>query len=127
MAQEFSNILTTSKRSLVKIESDRGKEWYNSFFQNLLKVKNIHHFSRYTGKSPSIAEWVIRTIRKLLKKPVLLAGNADWLSELPSVFKRYNNTTHHLIKKTPNQASKKVNERKLYYNLNGKRKSKTKI
>ena len=30
IAQEFSNILTTSKRSPVKIESRRGKEWYNS-------------------------------------------------------------------------------------------------
>ena len=39
IAQKFSNIPTTSRRSPVKIESDRGKERYNSLFQNLLKVK----------------------------------------------------------------------------------------
>ena len=48
-------------------------------------------------------------------------GNADWLSELPSVVKKYNNTIHSSIKITPNQASKKVNERKVYYNLKDKR------
>ena len=43
---EFSNILTTSKRKPLKQESDRGTEFYNSIFQNLLKAKNIHLYSR---------------------------------------------------------------------------------
>ena len=37
--QEFSNILTASKRSPLKLESDRGGEWYNSFFSKFLKSK----------------------------------------------------------------------------------------
>ena len=84
---EFPNILTTSKRKPLKIESDRGSEFYNSIFQNFLKTKNIHHYSRFTDKGPSIAERVIRTVRNLLKKPVFEKGNADWLSELPSFIK----------------------------------------
>ena len=67
IANEFSNILTTSKRKPLKIESDRGSEFFNSIFQNFLKSKNIHHYSRFTNKGPSIAERVIRTIRNLLK------------------------------------------------------------
>ena len=87
ITNEFSNILTTSKRKPLKIESDRGTEFYNSIFQNFLKSKNIHHYSRYTDKGPSIAERVIRTLRNLLKKPVFEKGKADWISELPSVVK----------------------------------------
>ena len=121
ITNEFSNILTTSKRSPLKIESDRGSEFYNSIFQNLLKTKNIQHYSRFTDKGPSIAERVIRTVRNLLKKPVFEKGRADWLSELPSVIKQYNNTIHHSIKMTPNQASKKSNERKVYTNLQDRR------
>ena len=41
ITNEFSNILTTSKRSPLKIESDRRAECYNSIFQNFLKGKNI--------------------------------------------------------------------------------------
>ena len=122
ITNEFSNILTTSKRKPLKLESDRGSEFYNSIFQNFLKSKNIHHYSRYTDKGPSIAERVIRTVRNLLKKPVFEKGKADRLSELPSVIKKYNNTIHHSTKMTSIQASKKSNEKIVYSNLQDKRK-----
>ena len=121
ITNEISNIITTSKRKPLKIESDHGSEFYNSIFQNFLRLKNIHHYSRYTDKGPSIAERVIRTLRNFLKKPIFLAGNADWLSELPSVIKQYINTVHHSIKMKPIDASKKSNERKVYSNLKDKR------
>ena len=59
----------------------------------------------------------MRTIRIFLEKPKFLAGNANWISELPSVIKRNNNTMHSLIKMTPNQASKKSNEKLVFSNL----------
>ena len=117
ITNEFSNILSTSKRSPAKLESDRGLEFYNSIFQKFLKSKNIHHYSRFTERGPSLAERVIRTERNLLKKPVFLAGNADWLSELPSIIKKYNNTIHSSTKMTPIQASKKSNQKLVYNNL----------
>ena len=117
ITNEFSNILTESKRKPIKLESDRGSEFYNSIFQNFLKLKNIHHYSRFTEKGPSIAERVIRTLRNPLEKPVFLAGNADWLSELPSVVKKYNNTIHLSTKMTPIQASRKSNEKTGFDNL----------
>ena len=121
ITNEFSNILSTSKRKPLKIESDRGSEFYNSIFQTFLKSKNIQHYSRFTDKGPSIAERVIRTVRNLLKKPVFLAGNADWISELPSVIKNFNKTIHSSTKLTPIQASKKSNERKVYSSLQDRR------
>jgi len=45
ITNEFSNILTTSKRSPLKLESDRGTEFYNNIFQNFLKDKNKQHYS----------------------------------------------------------------------------------
>ena len=113
--------LTTSQRKPLKIESDRGAEFYNSIILSFLRSKNTHHFSRFTDKGPSIDERVIRTVRNLLKKPVFLAGNADWLSELGSVVKKYNNTIHNSTKMNPVQASKKSNEKVVYNNLEDKR------
>ena len=43
-----------------------------------------------------------------MKKPVLERGNADWLSEIPSAIKKYNNTIHHSNEMTRVQASKKA-------------------
>ena len=121
ITNEFSNILTKSKRKPLKLESDRGAEFYNSIFQNFLKSKNIGHYSRFTDKGPTIAERVIRTLRNLLRKTVILAGEASWISELPSVIKQYNNTIHSSIKMTPIQASKKSNEKEVYSNLQDRR------
>ena len=39
ITDEFSNVLSKSKRRPLKIESDRGSEFYNSFFSELLKIK----------------------------------------------------------------------------------------
>ena len=117
VTKEFSNILTKSKRKPLKIESDRGSEFYNSIFQNFLKSNNIHHYSGFTDRGPSIAERVFRTIRNLLKKPVFLTGEASWINELQSVVKKYTNTIHSSTKMTPVQASKRSNDKLVYSNL----------
>ena len=114
ITEGFYNILSSSKRSPHKIESDRGAEFYNSIFQSFLKSKHIQHYSRYTDKGPSIAGRVIKTLRNLLKKHVFEKRNADWLSELPSVIKQYNNTIHSSTKMTAIQASKKSNDKLVY-------------
>ena len=117
ITNDFSNKITTSKRKPLKIESDKGSEFYNSSFQNFLKLKKIQRYSRFTDKGPSIAERVIRTVRNFLKKSVFEKGKAVWLSELASVVKQYNNTIRSSVKITPIQASKKSNEKKVYNNL----------
>ena len=117
ITNELSNILTKSKRKPLKIESDRGSEFYNSIFQNFLKSKNIQHYSRFTDKGPSIAERIIRIVRNLLKKPVFEKGRADWISELPSIIKKYNNAIPSSTKMTPIQASKKSNQKLFYSKL----------
>ena len=53
----------------------------------------------------------------MLKKPIFFKSNADWLSELPSIVKKYNSTIQNSIEKTPIQASKKLNEKEVYSNL----------
>ena len=53
----------------------------------------------------------------MLRKPVFEKGKADWLSELPSVFKKYNNTFHSSPKMSLIQASKKSNGKIVYSNL----------
>ena len=121
VTEEFSNILTKSKRKPLKIESDRGAEFYKSIFQNYLKIENKHHYSRYTAKGPSICERVIRTIENLLRKPVFLAVEASWINELTSVVKKYNNTIHSSTKMNLIQASRRSNEKLVYSNLQDRR------
>ena len=78
-----------------------------------------------TDKGPSIAERVIRTIRNLLKKPVFEKGDADWLSKLPSVSKKYNDTIHKSTKMILIQGSKKSIEKAVHSNIRDDREKRT--
>ena len=118
----FSQIIKTSRRKPNLLETDDGKEYVNKIFSEFLNYNNIKRYSRYTDKGAVFAERFNKTIRNLLNKPVFEKGNADCLSELPSVIKQYNNTIHHSTNKTPNQASKKSNEKLVYNNLKDNRK-----
>ena len=95
----------------VKIESDRGTEFYNSNFQNLSKVKSIHHYSRFRDRGPSIAERVTRTITNLIKKRVCLKRIAAWISEIPTIIKQYKNTINSSKKRPPIELVKKVRKK----------------
>ena len=117
ITDDFSKTLTTPKRLSLKIEYDRGKEFYNSFFQNFFILKIIHQFSQFTDKSPSIAEQLIKNILYFLGKPVFLKKNSAWITELTSIVSKYKNTKQDSTKTTAVEASKTVHGKTVYYNL----------
>ena len=116
----FSQFIKTSRRKPNLLETVDGKEYVNKIFSEFLNNHNIKRYSINTALGAVFAERFNRTIRNLLKKPVFEKGNADWLSELPSVIKQYNNTIHHSTKMTPIQSSKNTNEKLVYSNLQDK-------
>ena len=117
----FENILICSKRKPNLIESDRGKEFYNNVFQDLLNKNNIKIYSGNSSYGAVFAERFNRTIGDLLKKIVFEQGDAKWIDQLPTITKEYNNRIHSATKLTPIQASLKKNEGYVYKNLLDKR------
>ena len=83
----LSQIVKSSKRKPNLLKTHDGKEYVNKIFNDFLNNHHIKRYSRETALGIVFAERFKRTIRNLLKKPVFLKGHADWLSELPSVFK----------------------------------------
>ena len=86
-----------------------------------MKTKNNNQYSRFTDKGPNIAERVLRTIRNLIKKPVFQKRNADWLCELTFISRQNNNTKHNSTGMKPIDASKKIDEKIRYSNLQYRR------
>ena len=118
----FENILISSKRKPNLIESDRGKEFYNNIFHDLLNKNNIQLYSKNSSYGDVFAERFNRTIRDLLKMIIFEQGDAKWIDILPTITKQYNNRIHSSTKLTPIQASLKKNEGYVYKNLLDKRK-----
>ena len=104
------------------IESDRGKEFYNNIFQDLLNKNNIKLYSRNTYLGAVFAERFNKTIRDLLKRPVFEKGDVNWIDVLSTITKQYTNRIHRSTKLSPKDASLKKNEGFVYENLLDKRK-----
>ena len=109
----FSQIVESSKRKPNLLETVDGTEYVNIILKDFLSKHNIKRYSRNTVLGTVFAERFIRTIRNLLKKAVFLKGNADWLSEFPSVINKYNNTIHNSTKMKPIDASRKSKEKEV--------------
>ena len=118
----LENILINSKSRPNLIETDRGKEFYDKIFQDILNKNNIKIYSRNSSYGAVFAERFNRIIRDLLKKIVFEQGAAKWIDILQTITKQYNNRIHSSTKLTPIQASLKKNEGYVHKNLKDKRK-----
>lgn len=84
------------------LQTDHGKEFYNSEFQSIMNAFNINHYSTYSSKKASIVERLIRTLKSKLYKHFSLVGNYIWIGQpLEDVVNTYNNTVHRIIKYKP--------------------------
>lgn len=83
------------------LQSDQGKEFYNTTFQKLMEKYKINHYSSYSTKKAAIVERVIRTLKTKLYKQFSARGSYKWIQLLPSVTKDYNNTVHRTIHMKP--------------------------
>ena len=111
VTEAFEKILKRAKgRKPINLQTDAGKEFYNSTFAALMKQKNIHHFSTSGDAKASIVERFNRTFK-------------DYLPVLPDLVKGYNASYHHTIGMAPNQVNLK-NEKEVWDRMYGKRLSK---
>ena len=113
--------MISSQRKPNIIETDRGKEFYNSIFQDFSNKNNIKIYSRSTYLGAVFAERFNKSIRDLLKRPVFEKGDANCVDVLPTITKHYNHRIHSSTKLTPNQTSLKKNEGFVYRTLLDKR------
>ena len=104
------------------METDRGRDFYDSIFQNFLSNKSIKQYSRKSSLGAVFAKTFNRTIRDGLKKVVFGGVEANWKDVSNTITKQYFKRIHSSIKVTLNQASLKKDEGYVYQNLMDKRK-----
>ena len=115
--------MISSKRKTNLIETDRGKEFYNSIFQNFFKNNNIKPYSRTSSIGAVFAERLNKSMRNLLKKFVFERGDANWIDALPTIPKQCNNRILSSTKLYRIEASLKKNEGFVCNNFLDKRKT----
>jgi transposase InsO family protein len=113
--EAFNNIF--KQRKPLKLQTDKGKEFINKKFQELLKRNNIHWFSTNSDLKASIVERFNRTLKTKMWKYFTQIGTRKWIDIVDDLVYNYNNSYHRSIKMTPVEGSKKENESIVYKNL----------
>ena len=102
VAQALEEIFQSSKHVPMYIQSDLGKEFYNSSFKKLMKQYNIHHYhTENRDIKASIVERLQRTIKDKLYRYFTHSGGYRYVEALPKIIQSYNNSTHSSINIAP--------------------------
>lgn len=94
VTKAMKQILEDAKYKPKNVQTDRGKEFYNKYFKELMDKNNINHYSTFSNLKASIVERSNRTIKNRMWKEFSYQGNYRWLPLLDKIVSEYNHTTH---------------------------------
>lgn len=115
VAEAMKKVFLSSKGTPKNLQTDMGKEFYNSEFKTLMDKFTINHYSTYSNMKSSIVERVNRTLKNMMWKEFSMQGSYKWLQLLPNIVKQYNSTKHRTTGYKPIEVNRH-NEKKILNN-----------
>ena len=115
----------SESRKPEKLWLDRGSEFYNKTFKSLLKEYETKLYSTYGDLKAVFIKRFNRTLLHIIKKPMFINGDGNWVNILNDAVVKYNNNIHSTINMTPVDASNnpdKVKNSFIYRNIKPKHK-----
>lgn len=92
MDRIIRKVLMQHSIRIKNLQTDDGTEFFNRSMKALLDKHRINHYSTYSVMKASIAERLIRTIKRRLYMQFSLQGNYRWLKILQQIIDDYNDT-----------------------------------
>ncbi len=103
MAAAFIELFNKSApRKPKKIQSDRGKEFFNKDVKRLFEVTHgIHHFASWSDQKAAVCERFIRTLKSRIWTYLTANKTERYIDVLQKIVTAYNHSTHRSIKMKP--------------------------
>jgi hypothetical protein len=103
VADAFKDILSKdAERPPLFVQTDKGKEFRSSAFEDLAKREGIKVFSTENDDvKASIVERFQRTLQTMMHRHFTATGKRTFLAVLPKLVKTYNTTRHRAIGMAP--------------------------
>jgi hypothetical protein len=125
ITEAFEPIIDQVKPKLLQV--DKGTEFYNKTFQDMLEKHGVKMFSTNSDKKAQVVERFNRTLKLRMGKLFDAQNSFRYVDKLDDLVNNYNNTVHSTIKMKPVDAIKPENYDKLMTNYYAKFSYKTKI
>lgn len=108
MTEVFADVLSDGIPR--HLQTDEGKEFFNSKFQALMKKHNINHYNTYSYLKASVVERFNRTLKSRMWKEFTRLNTQKWIPMLQKLVDSYNDTYHRTIKMKPSQVKNNVDK-----------------
>ena len=119
VSKAFDEIFKNSKRKPTMLWTDEGSEFISKHFKEVLKKEKIKMYHTENEEKSSVVERWNRTMKNRMWKMFTANNSTVYSDKIDKLVNDYNNTKHSSVKMTPNEASKKENEEKVFVNLYG--------
>ena len=91
------------RKTVSRLQTDKGKEFYNRSFENWTKDQGIQHFSTRGDAKASVVERFNRTLKHRLYRYFTSANTLRFDGALQDLVDGYNATPHRSIGMAPNK------------------------
>ena len=121
IVRAFKEIWNSGQKPPKHLWTDKGKEFDNKLFRNLLEEKNVHLYWTENEEKSTVVERWNRTIKRKMWKYFTKNRTGVYIDVLPDIIDKYNHTYHRSIKYTPTDARKPSNYQDVFnalYNFN---------
>ena len=119
VSKAFNEIFKKSRRKPSMLWTDKGSEFISKHFKEFLNKTGIKIYHTENEEKSSVVERWIRTMKNRMWKMFTANDSTVYWDKIDKLVDDYNNTKHSSVKMTPNEASKKENEGKVFVNLYG--------
>ena len=101
LVKAFEKIVKQGRRHPNRLQTDRGKEFYNRIFQRWVDEQGIRHFSTEGDAKASVVERFNRTLKERLYRYLTTVNTLKFDDILPELVQGYNATRHRSIGMPP--------------------------
>ena len=90
-----------------RLQTDKGKEFFNNTFAALMRRHGINHFASESDQKAAVVERFNRTIKTRIYTYLSDRGTPRWVDVIQDLVSAYNNSHHRTIGMAPNQVRKR--------------------
>lgn len=116
LVEAFKKLFRQTK-TIINLQTDEGKEFYNRKVKSLFKQHGIHHYSSHSEHKASVIERFNLTLRNKLHRIFTHRGSYKYIDVLDKVVKSYNESIHRSTGYAPNDVTPELEStifKKLY-------------
>lgn len=100
-----------------RLQTDKGKEFFNTVVSDYLRTQNVHHFASQSDQKASVVERFNRTLKSRIWTYFTANNTKRYVNTLGDITSAYNNSVHRSIRMRPADVDNEQAAQKAWYHL----------